>query len=83
PNPFNPITTIQYTLPQGTQVNLSIYNILGQEIKSLVRKYETAGVYKVEWNGTNSFGKPVSGGVYLYRLEAGGKVQVRKMVLMK
>ena len=83
PNPFNPATTIQYTLSEATQVRLTIYNVLGQSVRELVNNGQGAGVYRVTWDGRNSLGKAVTSGVYLYRLKAGANVSVRKMILAK
>ena len=83
PNPFNPGTTIRYALPYQAEVRLEIYNALGQLVKVLVNKSQTAGIKTVNWNGTNQFGEPVSSGVYLYRLKAGNHIQTRKMMLLK
>ena len=83
PNPFNPATTIQYTLSEATQVRLTIYNVLGQSVRELVNNGQGAGVYRVTWDGRNNLGKAVTSGVYLYRLEAGANRSVRKMILAK
>ena len=83
PNPFNPATTIHYTLSEATQVRLTIYNVLGQPVQELIHSGQGAGVYSVNWNGRDSFGKAVTSGVYLYRLKAGADVSVRKMILAK
>lgn len=72
PNPFNPATTIRYDLPKPAQVNLTIYNILGQKVRTLVNAFETAGYKSVVWDGKNEFGHPVGSGVYIYRLSASG-----------
>jgi hypothetical protein len=83
PNPFNPITILKYDLPSDALVTLSIYNMLGREITQLVNTNQEAGFKSVQWNATDSFGKPVSAGVYLYQIRAGEFVQTRKMVLLK
>ena len=83
PNPFNPTTVIEYTLPERSQVSLTIYNVLGQEVRTLVNDIRAAGSYRIEWNGADDSGKPVATGVYLYRLQAGDFTQTRKMLLMK
>ncbi|MCK4271330.1 T9SS type A sorting domain-containing protein, partial [bacterium] len=83
PNPFNPETDIQYQIPEGCQVQLSIYNVLGQEIYTLVDGERAAGKYTVRWFGTDSHGRELSSGIYFYRLKAGDFVDVRKMVLLK
>ena len=83
PNPFNPITSIRYDLPEAALVTLTIYDLIGREITQLVNTTQEAGYRSVQWNTTNSFGKPVSAGVYLYQIRAGEFVQTRKMVLLK
>lgn len=83
PNPFNPSTIIRYSIPQTSLVTLKIYNILGQEVKTLVNSERSPGIYNVQWNGDDNFGQKVSSGIYIYRVTAGDFVQVKKMVLMK
>ena len=83
PNPFNPITTLRYDLPQQAQVILTIYDLLGREVFQLVNTSQKAGFKSVRWDATDSFGKPVSAGMYLYQIQAGAFVQTRKMVLLK
>ena len=67
PNPFNPVTTIEYSVPSRTDVTIEIFNVLGQKVRTLVDEARSAGSYRIEWNGNNEFGRPVSTGVYLYR----------------
>ena len=83
PNPFNPTTTIKYDLPKAGDVVLRIYNVIGQEVATLVNEIQTVGAKSIVWDGRDSFGKQVSSGVYIYRLETGDFVQSRKMVLLK
>ena len=83
PNPFNPRTTISYALPRQSDVTLSIYNLMGQEIMRWDENDIPAGYYEQTWNGTNKFGVSVGSGVYLYRLVAGNFVETRKMVFIK
>jgi len=83
PNPFNPITTLRYELPQRSHVTLSIYDMLGREITQLVNTTQEAGFRSVQWDATDSMGRPVSAGVYLYQIQAGEFVETRKMVLLK
>ncbi|MEO8512066.1 MAG: T9SS type A sorting domain-containing protein [Ignavibacteria bacterium] len=79
PNPFNPVTKINYSLPQGSFVNLKIYNLLGEEISSPVKnEFKNAGYYNVVFDGSN-----LPSGVYFYKIEAGSYVESRKMVLVK
>jgi len=84
PNPFNPTTTIQYRLKENVHVNVSIYNIRGQLIATLVDRIQTAGSYSVRWNALDQFGQRVASGMYLYRIQAGDKfIQTKKLLLMK
>ena len=83
PNPFNPATTIRYSLEKAVDVKLAIYNVLGQEVRLLVRQFQPAGNYTVEWDGRDAAGRQLSTGVYMYRLQAGTDVVTRKMVLAK
>lgn len=78
PNPFNPTTTIQYSLPQAEDVTLKIYNLLGEEVKTLVNDYQQAGKHSVQINANN-----LPSGVYFYRIQAGNFVQTKKMILIK
>jgi hypothetical protein len=83
PNPFNPTTTITYQLPEQRDVTLTVYNILGQVVKSLVQNVQAAGIYAIRWDGTNDHGTGVSSGMYIYRLKAGNFVQSRKMMMLR
>jgi hypothetical protein len=83
PNPFNPSTSITFDLPEQSNVNLNIYNALGQLVKSYSYNNYPAGSYKVRWNGKNVFGQQLSAGVYIYQLRAGKFVKSRKMILLK
>ena len=83
PNPFNPVTTITYDLPKNTSVNLSVYDIKGSRIATLINASEEGGHKKTIWNGTDDFGRSVSAGVYLCRMEAGKFKKTRKMLLLK
>ena len=83
PNPFNPVTTLRYDLPEQSTVNIIIYDMLGRQVRTLLNQTQDAGFKSVIWDATNDYGKPVSAGVYLYKLQAGEFVQTRKMVLMK
>jgi hypothetical protein len=83
PNPFNPSTTIQYGVPEAGIVNVTIYNLLGQEVKKLVNEYKDPGYYDVVWEGVNNSGQPLATGIYLYRMTAGDFVQNRKMLFIK
>jgi hypothetical protein len=83
PNPFNPSTTIQYTLQRQEFVRLRIYNLLGQEVATLLEQAQNAGEHTILWNGTNSEGKIVTSGVYFYRLETGTFARTKKMLLLR
>jgi hypothetical protein len=83
PNPFNPTTTIGFSVPEAGMVRLSVYNVLGQEVKTLVNKNKNAGNYEVTWDATNNRGEKVNSGLYIYRLQAGHQMLTEKMVLLK
>ncbi|MCK4330598.1 T9SS type A sorting domain-containing protein [candidate division WOR-3 bacterium] len=83
PNPMGYRTTIKYSLPKSSRVELKVYNIYGQLIKTLVNELQKAGYYTVGWNGRDNASKEVSNGIYLYRLEAGSYTETRKMILIK
>ena len=84
PNPFNPATTIRYALPQAADVELTVYNVVGQAVRTLVAEHQSAGRYVVEWDATNESGHSLSSGLYFYHLQAGGEFrEVKKMLLLK
>ncbi|MFQ5709961.1 MAG: T9SS type A sorting domain-containing protein [bacterium] len=83
PNPFNPETTIRYSLHTDMHVTLTIYNLLGQEIKTLVDAHHKAGVFRVVWQGRDEAGNKVTSGVYIYQLKSEGFVETRKMILLQ
>jgi len=83
PNPFNPITTLRYDLPEDGLVNITIYDMMGRVINSLVTSEQSSGFKSVKWNATDNFGQPVSAGVYLYQIEAGNFTKTKKMLLLK
>jgi len=83
PNPFNPSTTISFSLAAGVDVSLVIYNVLGQEVKNLHEGYKEAGTHQIIWGGDNNQGVPVASGVYFYKLKAGDFEQSKKMMLLK
>ena len=78
PNPFNPSTNIKYSIPEASNVRLTIYNVLGQKVAELVNAHKDAGNYVVTWNASN-----LASGIYIYRLEAGSVVMNQKMLLLK
>ena len=83
PNPFNPVTNIRYDLAKDSLVNISIYDMVGRKVSTLVRSRQSAGYKTVQWNATNDAGEPLSAGLYLYMIEAGQIRQMKKMVLLK
>jgi len=83
PNPFNPVTHISFSLPTKSEVTLSVFNILGQQVKTLASGAFEAGRHEIVWDGTNEAGEHVTSGIYLYRLEAGDFLETKKMVLLK
>ena len=90
PNPFNPTTTIRYNIKQASKVKLKIYNLLGQEIRTLVNGSQEAGYQSIIWDGRDNIGVPVASGIYIYQLAANPAsgtgdrfINTRKMILMK
>lgn len=83
PNPFNPTTTISYTLPQSAHVTLTIYDLTGRAVNTLVHARQASGDYTVQWNGRNQYGQPVSSGMYFYRLQAANAVKTHKILLVR
>jgi fibronectin type 3 domain-containing protein len=82
PNPFNPVTTIKFGLPKKTEVTLTIYNILGQQIKKFEENYK-AGYHEIQWNGLNHYNKQVASGVYIYKFEADKFTKTKKCIFLK
>ncbi|MGB5530339.1 MAG: T9SS type A sorting domain-containing protein, partial [Ignavibacteriaceae bacterium] len=82
PNPFNPITTFKYQIPELSFVTIKVFDALGNEIATLVNEEKPAGSYKVEWD-ISAFGEEMASGVYFYKLQAGAFVETKKMVLVK
>ena len=83
PNPFNPVTSLCYDLPEDGLVNITIYNMMGRIVKTLVNSSQTAGYKSIQWNATNDRNETVSAGLYLYTIQAGKYRQAKKMVLLK
>ncbi len=83
PNPFNPLTTIEFAVAGECPVDLAIFDVSGRKIKQLVRETRLPGRYREKWDGTNDRGAHVATGLYFYRLRAGSFVSVKKMVLLK
>lgn len=83
PNPFNPETNVRFALPEASNVTLKIYNVLGQEVRTLVNESMTAGVHNTVWNGRDNNNNEVTSGIYIYKIVAGQFVQSKKMILLK
>jgi len=83
PNPFNDITTIEFKLPAKTPIDLKIYDLLGQEIKTLVKTVENEGTYNYLWDGKNKIGQPVATGVYILILQTPDEALIKKMIYLK
>jgi len=83
PNPFNPGTVIEYSLSDDADVELIVYNLLGQKVRTLVNEYQTRGPRKAFWNGKDDQGNGVASGIYFYRLQAGNLSQTQRMVLIR
>ncbi|MDE3056804.1 MAG: T9SS type A sorting domain-containing protein [Bacteroidota bacterium] len=83
PNPFNPSTEISFSLPKQSFVRIAIYTMTGEVVATLVNETMSAGNYSIPWNGRNQAGQAVSSGVYLYRIQAGDFVAVKKMLMVK
>jgi len=83
PNPFNPGTTMRYDLPANEPVTLTVYNVAGQEVITLLNETRPAGFWTIRWDGTDNNGAPVASGVYFSRLEAGSFLATRKMILLR
>ena len=83
PNPFNPLTTLQYDLPEDAVVNITIYDMMGRVVNTLINGSQTAGYKTTQWNATNDRNEPVSAGLYLYTIQAGQFTETKKMVLLK
>ena len=83
PNPFNPKTTLEYELPVNAFIKITIYDMLGNEVKNLVSTNQSPGFKSIQWNSTNNQGESVSAGVYIYSIEAGDYRQTKKMILLK
>ena len=83
PNPFNPTTQINFEIPVRSHVTLTVYNLLGQKVTTLVDKEMPAGRYIADWNSASDGGTIVASGVYIYKLEAGDFIETKKMMLLK
>ena len=83
PNPFNPTTSLRFDLPEVTDATITIFNMLGQKVRTFNMNDTPAGYHSIKWDATNDYGDPVGAGVYLYQLRANQFVKTRKMVLLK
>ena len=83
PNPFNPQTTISFSVANDTPVTIDVYDIRGQRVKSLVNDNFSAGSHQVVWTGVDNNGRTVSSGFYFYRMQAGSYVETRRMIMLK
>ena len=83
PNPFNPTTHIRFNIPETGLVNITIYDMLGRQVKTLINNTQDAGYRSIIWDATNDYGKPMSAGIYLYQIQTGDFIQTKKMVLLK
>lgn len=83
PNPFNPETTINYSIKENSNVQIEIYNIKGQKVKALIDDFRDAGYHQVMWNGTDNQNKPVSSGLYFYKMKVCNYQNFKKMILIK
>jgi hypothetical protein len=83
PNPFNPQTSLSYSLPKTARTRLAIYNSAGEQVAILVDRDQSPGRYTVRWDGRDGLGKSVASGIYFCRLEAGAESRVQKLVLVR
>ena len=83
PNPFNPETTISFSISNDSKVNLSIYNIRGQKVRTLIKDQLEKGFHEIIWNSKDKNGKSVASGVYFYKFKVGDYQKIKKMLLLK
>jgi hypothetical protein len=83
PNPFNPVTFVNFSLAKEAAVSVDVYNIKGQKVKTLVNDIMSAGIHKIEWNGKDDSGKNVASGIYFSKMRSGRYTSTKKMILMK
>jgi flagellar hook assembly protein FlgD len=83
PNPFNPTTEISFSLKQAADVQIDVFNIKGEKVKTLVNEHMTAAAHTVTWNGNDDEGNAVTSGVYFYKMQSGKYTSTKKMILMK
>ena len=83
PNPFNPVTTLRYDIPENSHVTITIYDMLGRQVKTLINQTQNPGYKSIIWDATNDYGKTMGAGVYLYQIHTGKFTQTKKMILLK
>ena len=83
PNPFNPNATLRYRLSEQAHVKITVHNVVGQPVRTLVNRHVPAGTHEVEWDGTDELGRSVAGGVYLVRMQTGEVAQTRRVTLIR
>jgi len=83
PNPFNPGTTISYDLPEQSFVDITIYDMMGRQIRTIVNEEQDPGYKSVFWNAKDDYGRAVSAGLYIFQVQAGDFIQTKKMILLK
>jgi hypothetical protein len=83
PNPFNPSTSIKFTIAEDAHVTLAVYDVGGRRVRTLVDRNLKASFYRIDWDGRNESGRTAASGIYFYRLQAGSFVQSRKMILLR
>ena len=83
PNPFNPVTNLSYDLPEDAMVNITVFDMMGRVVRTLVNDQQSAGYKSLQWNATNNSGQPISAGLYIYTIQAGEFSQTKKMILLK
>ena len=83
PNPFNPVTNLSYDLPEDAMVNITVFDMMGRVVRTLVNGQQSAGYKSLQWNATNNSGQPISAGLYIYTIQAGEFSQTRKMIFLK
>jgi hypothetical protein len=83
PNPFNSTTNIEFSLPGRSNVQINVFNILGQKVKTIINQEKSVGRYSIQWDGTNSYGSAVASGIYFYQIKTDDYSEARKMILLK
>ena len=83
PNPFNPVTTLEYSIPENMVVQVTIYDNMGRLVKNLFNASQRAGTNRIQWNATDNMNQPVPTGMYIYRIKAGNQVETNKMIYLK